>query len=114
MEARTCHQEQLRAISHAAAFVPESRLATLNGTNTGTINSSHHQAIDRPGKNLRVTVQAADGMIEGIEWNGDSNWVVGVSGTPSGWLATRWPRDCSRISWVRRAIIFHATLTEPL
>lgn len=69
-------------IEHAAAFVPESRLATLNGTNTGTINSSHHQAIDRPGKNLRVTVQAADGMIEGIEWNGDLNWVVGVQWHP--------------------------------
>jgi putative glutamine amidotransferase len=69
-------------IEHAATFITGSRLETLNGADTGTINSSHHQAIDRPGKNLRVTVQAADGTIEGIEWNGDSNWVVGVQWHP--------------------------------
>jgi putative glutamine amidotransferase len=69
-------------IEHAATFTPGSRLGTLNGTSEGTINSSHHQAIDRPGKNLRVTAKATDGMIEGVEWNGDSNWVVGVQWHP--------------------------------
>jgi putative glutamine amidotransferase len=69
-------------IEHAVSFTKGSHLETLNGAGTGKINSSHHQAIDRPGKNLRVTVQAADGTIEGIEWNGDSNWVVGVQWHP--------------------------------
>ena len=69
-------------VEHGAAFVPGSRLGTLNGASEGTINSSHHQAIDQPGKNLHVTAKAADGTIEGVEWNGDPNWVVGVQWHP--------------------------------
>lgn len=67
---------------HAAAFEPESRLARLSGAAEAEINSSHHQAIDRPGENLRITARAPDGVVEGIEWTGDSNWVVGVQWHP--------------------------------
>jgi putative glutamine amidotransferase len=67
---------------HAASFTPGSRLASLNPGTEAQINSSHHQAIDRPGENLRVTAQAPDGTIEGVEWTGDSNWVVGVQWHP--------------------------------
>jgi putative glutamine amidotransferase len=69
-------------VEHRAAFIPGSRLGTLNGAGEGTINSSHHQAIDQPGKNLRVTAKATDGTIEAVEWNGDSNWIVGVQWHP--------------------------------
>jgi putative glutamine amidotransferase len=69
-------------VEHGAAFLPGSRLGALNGAGEGTINSSHHQAIDQPGKNLHVTAKAGDGTIEGVEWNGDSNWVVGVQWHP--------------------------------
>jgi putative glutamine amidotransferase len=67
---------------HGAAFDAGSRLASILGKGQGEINSSHHQAIERPGKNLRVTAQAGDGTIEGVEWTGDSNWVVGVQWHP--------------------------------
>ena len=67
---------------HPASFTPNSRLASLNLGTEAQINSSHHQAIDRPGENLRVTAQAPDGTIEGVEWTGDSNWVVGVQWHP--------------------------------
>lgn len=67
---------------HEANFEPGSRLAAVAGGTQGDINSSHHQAIAKPGKNLRVTARAADGIIEGIEWTGDANWVVGVQWHP--------------------------------
>lgn len=67
---------------HAARFEPDSRLARLNGAVEAEINSSHHQAIDRYGDNLRVTAKSADGIIEAVEWTGDSNWVVGVQWHP--------------------------------
>jgi putative glutamine amidotransferase len=67
---------------HPADLAPGSRLAMLNGAIRAQINSSHHQAIDKPGEHLRVTAQAPDGIIEAVEWTGDSNWVVGVQWHP--------------------------------
>jgi putative glutamine amidotransferase len=67
---------------HQVRFVANSRLAALNGGPEGRINSSHHQAIDLPGKGLRVTSMAPDGIVEGVEWTGDKNWVLGVQWHP--------------------------------
>ena len=68
--------------AHAAMFESGSRLAALAGSSQSVVNSSHHQAIQVPGKNLRVTSRASDGTIEGVEWTGDSNWVTGVQWHP--------------------------------
>lgn len=67
---------------HHIGLEPDSRLAKLNRSVEARTNSSHHQAIDRPGDNLRVTAHAPDGIIEGVEWIGDDNWVVGVQWHP--------------------------------
>jgi putative glutamine amidotransferase len=67
---------------HGATLEPTSRLASIAGGALTEIYSSHHQAIEKPGKNLRVTAHAPDGIIEGVEWTGDSNWVVGVQWHP--------------------------------
>jgi putative glutamine amidotransferase len=75
-------------IEHPVAFSPGTLLAGLNGSATGKINSSHHQAIDRPGEKLRVTAAAPDGTIEGVEWTGSPQWVVGVQ-----WHPERMPDD---------------------
>jgi putative glutamine amidotransferase len=67
---------------HGAKFEPESRLAEIASGERAKINSSHHQAIARPGKNLRVTAHSTDGVVEGVEWTGDSHWVIGVQWHP--------------------------------
>ena len=41
-----------------------------------------HQSVERPGKQLRVTGHASDGIVESVEWIGDANWVVGVQWHP--------------------------------
>jgi putative glutamine amidotransferase len=63
-------------------FDQSSRLAVIAGGTEAQINSSHHQAVERVGKNLHVTAHAPDGTIEAIEWTGDSNWIVGVQWHP--------------------------------
>ena len=73
---------------HNATFESGSRIASMAGSTAGAVNSSHHQAIAKPGKNLRVTARASDGTVEAVEWNGDSNWVVGVQ-----WHPERMPKD---------------------
>jgi putative glutamine amidotransferase len=75
-------------LEHPARFEPGSVLAELNGGALGTINSSHHQAIDKPGKDLAVTAHAPDGTIEAVEWKGGPGWVVGVQ-----WHPERMPDD---------------------
>lgn len=67
---------------HGARFEAGSKLGELASGSSAKVNSSHHQAIARPGKNLRVTAHSSDGLIEGVEWTGDSNWVVGVQWHP--------------------------------
>jgi len=73
---------------HSATIESGSRIASIAGTTEVAVNSSHHQAIARPGKNLRITARASDGTIEGVEWTGNSNWVVGVQ-----WHPERMPDD---------------------
>lgn len=67
---------------HGVVFERGSRLAEIAAADAGKINSSHHQAVAKPGKNLRVTAHSSDGIVEGLEWTGDENWVTGVQWHP--------------------------------
>ncbi|HYA96711.1 MAG TPA: gamma-glutamyl-gamma-aminobutyrate hydrolase family protein [Methylomirabilota bacterium] len=67
---------------HPAEFMAGSRLAQLAGGARARVNSSHHQAIEKPGRDLRVTARAPDGIIEGVEWTGGGTWVTGVQWHP--------------------------------
>jgi putative glutamine amidotransferase len=52
--------------------------------NSGAVNSAHHQAIDRLGKDLAVNSFSEDGVIEGIEWkdNGNKSFMLAVQWHP--------------------------------
>ena len=67
---------------HDLRLDPDSRLAALAGLPEPRVNSSHHQSIRAPGRGLRVTAHAPDGIIEAVEWDGDTNWIVGVQWHP--------------------------------
>ena len=43
-------------------------LRNIVKVNSGTVNSAHHQAIERLGKELTANSYSEDGVIEGIEW----------------------------------------------
>jgi putative glutamine amidotransferase len=67
---------------HLIKIEPGSRLAQLAGKNEARVNSSHHQSVLKPGRDLRVTAHAPDGVIEAVEWTGDANWITGVQWHP--------------------------------
>jgi putative glutamine amidotransferase len=73
---------------HDAQIEPGSQLAQLAGSTHAVVNTSHHQSVLDPGRNLRVTARSDDGVIEAVEWTGDSNWVVGVQWHPERMAAT--------------------------
>jgi putative glutamine amidotransferase len=73
---------------HSARIEPGSQLAQLAGSNEALVNSSHHQSVKEAGRGLRIAARALDGVIEAVEWAGDSNWVTGVQWHPERMAAT--------------------------
>jgi putative glutamine amidotransferase len=72
--------ETIRGTNHEKITGSEDRIHNVNVKNdtllhelvnvtSGSINSSHHQAIDRVGEGLIVSAKADDGIIEAIEWD---------------------------------------------
>ena len=75
-------------LEHDATLADGSCLRKLAGAAHVHINSSHHQSIDRPGKNLHVSARGTDGIIEAVELQSPSDWVIGVQ-----WHPERMPED---------------------
>jgi putative glutamine amidotransferase len=67
---------------HEVRFTADCQLAKMAGSPHAVVNSSHHQSIAIPGRQLRITAQATDGVVEAVEWTGDANWVIGVQWHP--------------------------------
>ena len=61
--------------THTVAVAQRSRVAAILGARTLSVNSFHHQAVDRVGAGLRVVAHAEDGTIEAVEGPG---FVLGV------------------------------------
>lgn len=67
---------------HEVRVEGDSALARAIGARTIRVNSSHHQSLGRPGKGVRVTARASDGVIEGAEWQDNAWWMLGVQWHP--------------------------------
>ena len=72
--------------SHSLKIANDSILAELDSVKkagkTIRVNSSHHQAIKRIGKNLRAVAWAKDGIIEGVQDTRKSRFALGVQWHP--------------------------------
>src|SRR5436190_710409 len=69
------------AARHIVRLTEGSLVARLAGSREVEVNSFHHQAIERPGRNLRVVATASDGVIEGVE-DTTGRFIVGVQWHP--------------------------------
>ena len=83
---------------HDVGIEPRSKLAGAIGDTKITVNSSHHQALDRVADGLRVTARAPDEIIEGAEWVQDDWWMVAVQWHPEELVADArdWDRGLFR------------------
>ena len=72
--------------AHPVQVTPGSRLAgLLHGVDPAEtqVNSSHHQAVKRPGDKLLVSaISPADGVIEAVELDSPDHFVLGVQWHP--------------------------------
>ena len=64
-------------VTHDVAVEAGSRLARVLGAEALSVNSFHHQAVERLGDGLRAVAWAPDGTIEGVEAEGE-RLVLGV------------------------------------
>jgi putative glutamine amidotransferase len=62
---------------HGVTFEPGSLVAACLGLREASVNSFHHQAVDRLGSGLRAVGWASDGVIEAIEAT-DTSFTVAV------------------------------------
>lgn len=69
---------------HQIDFVESSMLSQLCQGNDQTVNSNHHQAIDKLATPLKITALAEDGIIEAVEWKDpmDKNFLMAVQWHP--------------------------------
>ncbi len=67
---------------HGVSLAAGTRLARLCGAGQITVNSLHHQSLDRVADGLRVAARAADGIVEAVEWGDDAWWMTGVQWHP--------------------------------
>jgi len=86
------HQLPEKGGRHEIRIEPGSRLARILGSETASVNSLHHQAIEDPGTGLRVCATAPDGVIEAIE-SADSGvgvFAQGKSASTGLFLGVQW------------------------
>ena len=74
-------------VKHEATFDADNIVAdAFGGEGTYTINSWHHQAIDKLGDNLKVVATAPDGIIEAVVRE-DKDYVMGLQFHPEAMIA---------------------------
>jgi putative glutamine amidotransferase len=79
-----CHRNPKSKNSprHEIEISPGSILERFAGGPKATVNSIHHQALDRPGRGLEVIARAPDGIIESASYADPSRWILGVQWHP--------------------------------
>jgi putative glutamine amidotransferase len=70
--------------SHMISIESDSILGELKGkgVTSAKVNSHHHQAIKQPGRDLRITAKANDGVIEFVEDTRAERFAIGVQWHP--------------------------------
>ena len=67
---------------HKVSLEPGSKLQKWARAPQVAVNSTHHQAVEKPGKGLKVVAQSPDGVIEAVEGNFRGQFVIGVQWHP--------------------------------
>ncbi len=76
------------SLTHHLSLVAGCRLAAVVGEDEVRVNSLHHQGVDRLAPGLTPSARAEDGLIEGVEMEGDE-WVVAVQFHPEELFSTQ-------------------------
>ena len=90
LAATDLHRQRGVPDAHEVEAVEGSRLAEIAGALRFAVNSRHHQAVGRLGRDLLVTARSTDGVIEAMEVPG-RKFVVAVQWHPEDRVPSRAP-----------------------
>ena len=71
-------QEEVYRLKHPVRLTPGGLFRSLAGQDEVMVNSLHGQGVDRLGAGLVVEATTADGVVEGVRYNDDNQFIVGV------------------------------------
>ena len=84
--------EEAYRLKHAVRLTPGGLFRSLAGQGEVMVNSLHGQGVDRLGEGLVVEATSLDGVIEGLRYDDDTQFIVGVQ-----WHA-EWQPDSHTLS----------------
>ena len=70
--------------THFIRVIPGTLLHDICGQELGTVNSAHHQSVDKPGELLKISAFSEPSIIEAMEWKDPANksWLLMVQWHP--------------------------------
>lgn len=70
--------------THMIRVEVNSMLQDLTGRETGTVNSAHHQSVDNPAEDLKITASSEPNIVEALEWKNPAkkSWLLLVQWHP--------------------------------
>jgi putative glutamine amidotransferase len=70
--------------THLIRIVPDTLLYNICGQELGTVNTAHHQSVDKPGELLKISAYSEPSIVEAMEWKDPANksWLLMVQWHP--------------------------------
>ena len=70
--------------THFIRIIPNTLLFNICGLDLGTVNSAHHQSVDKPGDLLKISAYSEPSIVEAMEWKDPLNksWLLMVQWHP--------------------------------
>jgi putative glutamine amidotransferase len=70
--------------THFIRVIPNTLLFNICGLELGTVNSAHHQSVDKPGDLLKISAYSEPSIVEAMEWKDPLNksWLLMVQWHP--------------------------------
>ena len=75
-------RDNVDVLIHKDYVTKNSKLYDILGNEEIMVNSLHHNTIMEVGNDFAVTIKSEDGLIEGIEYNKDDKFIIGVQFHP--------------------------------
>ena len=75
-------RDNVSCLAHKVLLEKDTKLYDVFKVNEMEVNSIHKCTVTEVGSKFKVSIKSSDGLIEGIEYNGDDKYIIGVQFHP--------------------------------